>query len=48
MKELQSLGLSVNLLKLKTEEEEVPDAYGINEIIEEGTTKLDKDIQGKN
>ena len=25
----------------------MPDAYGINEIIEEGTTKLDKDIQGK-
>lgn len=47
VKELQSLGLSVNLLKLKTEEEEVPDAYGINEIIEEGTTKLDKEIQGK-
>ncbi|MBI4994142.1 DNA-directed RNA polymerase subunit beta [Candidatus Peregrinibacteria bacterium] len=47
VKELQSLGLSVNLLKLKEEEAAEPDAYGITEIIEEGATKLDKEIQGK-
>jgi len=47
VKELQSLGLSVNLMKLKPEDEIVEDAYaaGEEEVSEE--TKLDKEIHGK-
>ena len=46
VKELQSLGLSVNLMKLKKEDENAPDEY-IVPVDDEEEGKLEKDIHGK-